>query len=65
MRSVTSIRQCQASLNGISSQEAEMCLEAEASASFKAELKTETKHCQKDINKRERQESFSSIFNDR
>ncbi|XP_040048049.2 perforin-1-like [Gasterosteus aculeatus] len=65
VRSVTSIRQCQASLNGISSQEAEMCLEAEASASFKAELKTETKHCQKDINKRERQESFSSIFNDR
>ncbi|KAL6102662.1 prf1 [Pungitius sinensis] len=65
VQSVTSIRQCQASLNGISSEEAQMCLEVEASASFKAELKTETKHCQKDIDKTESKASFSSIFNDR
>ncbi|KAM8845270.1 perforin-1-like isoform 2-T4 [Spinachia spinachia] len=65
VRSVTSIRQCQASLSGISLQEAEMCLEVEASASFKVDLKAKSQHCQKDIDKTESKASFSSIFNDR
>uniref|UniRef100_A0A8C9ZVN2 Perforin 1.9 n=2 Tax=Sander lucioperca TaxID=283035 RepID=A0A8C9ZVN2_SANLU len=63
--SVTSIRQCQASLQGLSLEEVEMCLEVEASASIKATIKTQAKHCQKDINKMESKTSFSSLFNDR
>ncbi|XP_047428565.1 perforin-1-like [Mugil cephalus] len=65
VESVTSIRQCQASLQGLSVEEVEMCLEAEASASIKVEVKTEMKHCQKDANKMENKNSFSSLFNDR
>lgn len=62
---MTSIRQCQASLQGLSVEEVQMCLDAEASASIKAEIKTEVKHCQKDINKMESKTSFSGLFNDR
>ncbi|XP_068584115.1 perforin-1-like isoform X1 [Cebidichthys violaceus] len=66
IHSVTSIRQCQANLQGISVEEAQMCLEVEASASIKAAtIKTETKHCQKDSDKMESKASFSSLFNDR
>ncbi|XP_027141568.1 perforin-1 [Larimichthys crocea] len=65
VQSVTSIRQCQASLQGLSVEEVQMCLDAEASASIKAEIKTEVKHCQKDINKMESKTSFSGLFNDR
>uniref|UniRef100_A0A3Q3J8L7 Perforin 1.9 n=1 Tax=Monopterus albus TaxID=43700 RepID=A0A3Q3J8L7_MONAL len=65
VQSVTSIRQCQASLQGLSSEEVQMCLEAEASVSIKATVKAETKHCKKDIEKTESKTSFSSLFNDR
>lgn len=65
VQSVTSIRQCQASLQGLSVEEVQMCLDAEASVSIKAEIKTEVKHCQKDINKMESKTSFSGLFNDR
>ncbi|XP_031718023.1 perforin-1-like isoform X2 [Anarrhichthys ocellatus] len=66
IESVTSIRQCQASLQGISLEEAQMCLEVEASASMKvATLKTQVKHCKKDSDKTESKSSFSSLFNDR
>ncbi|XP_070837489.1 perforin-1-like [Chaetodon trifascialis] len=65
VQSVTSIRQCQASLQGLSVEEVQMCLEVEASASVKATVKTQSKHCQKDIDKMESKSSFSSLFNDR
>ncbi|KAG7238927.1 hypothetical protein INR49_030474 [Caranx melampygus] len=65
VQSVTSIKQCQASLQGFSVEEVEMCLEAEASASIRVEVKTETKHCNKDLNKQEHKTTFSNLFNDR
>ncbi|XP_034396388.1 perforin-1-like [Cyclopterus lumpus] len=65
IRSVTSIRQCQANLDGISIEEVKMCLEVEASSSIKATIKTQAKHCQNDIDKTESKTSFSSLFNDR
>ncbi|XP_031174734.1 perforin-1-like [Sander lucioperca] len=63
--SVTSIRQCQASLQGLSLEEVEMCLRVEASASIKATIKTQTEHCKKDIEKTDKKSAFSSLFNDR
>ncbi|KAM3599070.1 uncharacterized protein V6R79_026333 [Siganus canaliculatus] len=65
VQSVTSIRQCQASLQGLSTEEVEMCLQAEASASIKVDVRAETKHCKKDAEKMESKTSFSSLFNDR
>uniref|UniRef100_A0A3Q3AKY2 Perforin-1-like n=1 Tax=Kryptolebias marmoratus TaxID=37003 RepID=A0A3Q3AKY2_KRYMA len=65
VRSVTSIRQCQASLQGLSVDEVQMCLEAEATASYRATITTQTKHCKKDIQKSESKSAFSSLFNDR
>ncbi|XP_076609199.1 perforin-1-like [Chaetodon auriga] len=65
VQSVTSIRQCQASLQGLSVEEVQMCLEVEASASVKVAIKTQFKHCKKDIDKMESKTSFSSLFNDR
>lgn len=65
IQSVTSIRTCQASLQGLSVEEVQMCLEAEASATIKATIKTEMKHCKKNTDKQEFKTSFSSLFNDR
>ncbi|KAM9393415.1 LOW QUALITY PROTEIN: perforin-1-like [Pholidichthys leucotaenia] len=64
--SVTSIRQCEASLQGLSAEEVQKCLEAEASANITVvKLKTETKHCHRDAEKTESKKSFSDMFNDR
>ncbi|KAF1379864.1 hypothetical protein PFLUV_G00180520 [Perca fluviatilis] len=63
--SVTSVRQCQANLQGLSLEEVEMCLRVEASASIKVSIKTQTEHCKKDIEKTDRKSAFSSLFNDR
>ncbi|CAB1342138.1 unnamed protein product [Coregonus sp. 'balchen'] len=67
VQSVTSIMQCQASLQGLSAEEVKMCLDVEASASVGDgnSLKTEYKHCQEDKSKTESKASFSSVFNDR
>lgn len=65
VKSVTSVRQCKASLQGLSVEEVELCLEAEASASIKATITSETKHCKKDVNKMESQKSFANLFSDR
>ncbi|XP_074552135.1 perforin-1-like [Halichoeres trimaculatus] len=65
VQSVTSIRQCQASLQGLSVEEVQMCLEVEASASIKAQVNTQSKHCQGDVEKMEYKNSFSSNFNER
>ncbi|KAM6904686.1 perforin-1-like [Xenentodon cancila] len=63
--SVTSIRQCEASLQGLSVEEVQMCLEAEASVSIKVNIKADSKHCQGDSNKMDNKKSFSDLFNDR
>lgn len=62
---MTSIRQCEASLKGLTTEEVQMCLEAEASATIKATVKTEVRHCKKDTEKMEFQTSFSGQFSDR
>ncbi|XP_028267354.1 perforin-1-like [Parambassis ranga] len=65
VQSVTSIRQCEASLQGLSVEEVQMCLEVEASVSAKVSVKAETKHCNKDIQKSDSKSAFSSAFSDR
>jgi hypothetical protein len=55
-----------ASLQGLSAEEVEMCLQAEAAVSIGVQnLKSEGKHCNKDIQKSDSKSSFSSMFNDR
>ncbi|KAF6736752.1 Perforin-1 [Oryzias melastigma] len=61
---VTSIRQCEASLQGLTSEEVQMCLEAEASANIKVNAKAEVKHCKKDTSKMENKDTFSDLFRD-
>uniref|UniRef100_A0A3B4A353 Uncharacterized protein n=1 Tax=Periophthalmus magnuspinnatus TaxID=409849 RepID=A0A3B4A353_9GOBI len=66
VKSVTSIRECEASLEGLSAEEVQACLEVEASASYiRTEAKAESKHCKSDIQKSEKKSSFASSFNDR
>ncbi|XP_076121792.1 perforin-1-like [Alosa pseudoharengus] len=67
VQSVTSIRQCMASLQGLSSDEIKMCLDVEAAASVGDKVKTgaETKHCEEAKDKTESKNSFSSSFSDR
>ncbi|XP_018619994.2 perforin-1.1 [Scleropages formosus] len=64
---VTSIRQCEAALQGLSVDEVKMCLDVEAAANVgeKVNMKTKAQHCQEDRNKLENRASFSSKFNDR
>lgn len=65
VKSVTSIRQCQAALQGFSVEEVQACLEAEASVNMKVNVKVEAKHCKKDVEKTASKSSFSSLFSDR
>ncbi|XP_034047162.1 perforin-1-like [Thalassophryne amazonica] len=65
VESVTSIKQCQASLQGFSTQEVQMCLEAEASVTVGAKVETSAKHCKNDVEKTESKSAFSSLFSDR
>lgn len=65
VQSVTSIKQCLASLEGLSVEEVQMCLEAEASASIRVTVSTQAKHCKSETEKTESKTSFSGIFNDR
>ncbi|KAI4875355.1 hypothetical protein NFI96_022840 [Prochilodus magdalenae] len=67
VNSVTSIRQCQAALQGLSADEVKKCLDVEASVSVmgKANAKADTKHCDEIKSKTESKGSFSSNFNDR
>nr|XP_020501378.1 perforin-1-like [Labrus bergylta] len=65
VQSVTSIKQCEASLKGLSVEEVSMCLETEASASFHVTVSTKSKHCKKDTDKMDTKSAFSSLFNDR
>ncbi|XP_035255270.1 perforin-1-like [Anguilla anguilla] len=66
VHSVTSIRQCQAALQGLSSEEVKTCLDVEAAASVgDNKLSTEVKHCKSAADKLENKAGFSSNFNDR
>ncbi|KAJ8347385.1 hypothetical protein SKAU_G00287860 [Synaphobranchus kaupii] len=67
VQSVTSIKQCQAALQGLNTEEVKTCLDVEAAASVgtKGTLSTEVKHCQTAVDKLENKASFSSNFNDR
>ncbi|KAF5894982.1 perforin-1-like, partial [Clarias magur] len=67
VHSVTSIRQCQTSLQGLSVDEVKTCLDVEATASVmgKATSNVNAKHCDEAKDKTESKNSFSSNFNDR
>ncbi|XP_063074347.1 perforin-1-like [Engraulis encrasicolus] len=66
VHSVTSIRQCMASLQGLSSDEVKTCLELEASATVGSRTSTaEMNHCREAENKIEDKSRFSGSFNDR
>uniref|UniRef100_A0A8C2D4L5 Perforin 1.1 n=1 Tax=Cyprinus carpio TaxID=7962 RepID=A0A8C2D4L5_CYPCA len=67
VHSVTSIRQCETALQGLSADEVKTCLDVEASASIrgKVDMKAESKHCNEDKDKTESKSSFSSRFSDR
>lgn len=67
VHSVTSIKQCQAALQGLNAEEVKTCLDVEAAASVGSEnkLTTEAHHCQTAADKLENKASFSSNFNDR
>lgn len=67
MHSVTSIKQCETALQGLSVDEVKICLDVEASANVfgKAEMKAESKHCDEDKDKTESKRSFSNRFQDR
>ncbi|KAF5893663.1 perforin-1-like, partial [Clarias magur] len=63
--SVTSIKECQASLEGLTVDEVKMCLDVEASAGKgPASLKTEAHHCKQTKDKKLNQKSFASTFSD-
>ncbi|KAJ0058262.1 hypothetical protein NL108_012405, partial [Boleophthalmus pectinirostris] len=65
VKSVTSIRECEASLQGLSVEEVQACLEVEASASYgQSQARSEAKHCKNNIQQSENKASFSSSFND-
>ncbi|KAK3520656.1 hypothetical protein QTP70_029781 [Hemibagrus guttatus] len=65
VRSVTSIKQCQASLQGLSVDEVKTCLDVEASLSVGiVSLQTEYHHCKKVKHKTLNSRSFSSSFSD-
>ncbi|XP_058261853.1 perforin-1-like isoform X2 [Hemibagrus wyckioides] len=66
VRSVTSIKECEASLQGLSVDEVKMCLDMEASVSKgPASVRAETKHCKENKKKTSNKKSFASSFNDR
>lgn len=67
MHSVTSIKQCETTLQGLSVDEVKICLDVEASANVlgKANVKAESKHCNEDREKTESKRSFSNRFQDR
>ncbi|KAI4875356.1 hypothetical protein NFI96_022841, partial [Prochilodus magdalenae] len=67
VQAVTSVQQCQATLQGLSTDEVKTCLDVEASASVmgKINLNTEYHHCKKVEDKTLNKKSFASSFSDR
>ncbi|XP_053370594.1 perforin-1-like [Clarias gariepinus] len=67
VRSVTSIKECQASLQGLTVDEVKMCLDVETTASKgpAADLQNEDHHCKQAKDKSLNRKSFASSFRDR
>ncbi|KAM7418492.1 hypothetical protein PAMA_015893 [Pampus argenteus] len=67
IKAITSVRTCQASMNGLSMTEVRDCLSVEASASFAntASIEAMVKHCQAKLKKLTSENHFSSMFNER
>ncbi|XP_053197213.1 perforin-1-like [Scomber japonicus] len=67
IKAVTAVRTCKATMNELSETEVNDCLTAEASASFaeSTTMKSTEKFCQKEKNKLDSKQSFSSSFNER
>ncbi|KAF4093133.1 hypothetical protein AMELA_G00029640 [Ameiurus melas] len=67
VRSVTSIKECEASLQGLSVDDVKMCLDVEASVSMgiASSLQTEAHHCKITMEKTTNKKSFASSFSDR
>ncbi|XP_014062445.2 perforin-1 isoform X1 [Salmo salar] len=68
VKGVTSLRVCEAAVNGYNENEVKDCLEAEASVATNcgtAEANAETKFCKSDLKKRNTSDTFSSTFKER
>ncbi|KAK2815633.1 hypothetical protein Q5P01_026100 [Channa striata] len=67
IKAITSVRTCQATMNGLSTTEVSDCLSVEASASFAntASVKAMYKHCEEKKKKLGSNQSFGSTFNER
>lgn len=67
IKSVTSIKTCKASINGLMTTEVSDCLSVEASATFAASVKVKAmyEHCKANKKKLGHFQSYSSMFNER
>lgn len=67
IKAVTSIKTCEAAINGLSTTEVSDCLSVEASASFAASvrIKAMTEHCKANKKKLGHSQSYRSMFNER
>ncbi|XP_029295962.1 perforin-1-like [Cottoperca gobio] len=67
IKAITSVRTCEANMNGLTATEVKDCLSVEASASFAstASIKAMFKHCEAKKKKLGSSHSFSSMFNER
>ncbi|XP_037619789.1 perforin-1-like [Sebastes umbrosus] len=67
IKAITSIKTCEATMNGLSATDVKDCLSVEASASFAntASIKAMYQHCQAKKKKFVSGQSFSSMFNER
>ncbi|KAM9363218.1 perforin-1-like [Symphorus nematophorus] len=67
IKATTSVKTCEASMNGLSATEVSDCLSVEASASFAntASIEAMIKHCQAKKQKLGHGQSFSTAFNER
>lgn len=67
IKAVTSIKTCEAAINGLSTTEVSDCLSVEASASFaaSARIKAMTEHCKAQKKKLGHSQNYRSVFNER
>jgi len=67
VKSVTSVKECMATLEDISTDEVKTCLDVEASASVKMRISVDTafKHCKQAKDKKLSTHSFANSFSDR
>lgn len=66
VQSVTSVKECMASLQDLSTDEVKTCLDVEASASVKGvSVDTAYRHCKQARDKKLKKDSFAHTFSDR